>query len=67
MLGPVTFWAICTADSFGGVRLFNAWQFSLAEQLLDDFLCRFPPELVHRRFADLRGLYLLGKAYHAGG
>ncbi len=48
-----------------GVQLFNAWQFAAAERLLDDFLCRFPRELVQRRFADLEGLYRLCRAYRA--
>jgi len=48
-----------------GVQLFNTWQFTAAEQLLDDFLRRFPQELVQRRFADLEGLYRLCRACRA--
>lgn len=47
------------------VRLFNAWQFSAAKQILDEFLCPFPKNKVSQLFPQLDGLRKLCDAYHA--
>ncbi len=47
------------------VRLFNAWQFSAAKQILDEFLRPFPSERVSQLFPQLDGLRKLCDAYQA--
>lgn len=47
------------------VRLFNAWQFSAAEKVIDEFLSVFPPDKVGELFPDLDGLRRLCRAYAA--
>jgi CRISPR-associated protein (TIGR02710 family) len=47
------------------VRLFNAWQFTAAKQLIDEFLQPFPKDRVLELFPDLDGLGKLCVAYQA--
>lgn len=47
------------------VRLFNAWQFAAAKQIIDDFLSQFPQDRVPELFPDLDGLRKLCNAYQA--
>ncbi|MFN3421061.1 MAG: TIGR02710 family CRISPR-associated CARF protein [Armatimonadota bacterium] len=47
------------------VRLFNAWQFSAAKQLLDEFLRPFPTAKVEQLFPQLEGLRRMCDAYQA--
>lgn len=47
------------------VRLFNAWRFSAAQQLIDNFLALFPPDKVTELFPDLDELRRLCHAYDA--
>lgn len=47
------------------VRLFNAWQFAAAKQIIDDFLSQFPQDRAPELFPDLDGLRKLCNAYQA--
>jgi len=47
------------------VRLFNAWQFAAAKQLLDEFLRPFPQNRLAQLFPELDGLRKLCVAYPA--
>ncbi len=47
------------------IRLFNAWQFYAAKQILDEFLRPFPPEKVAQLFSKIDGLRKLCYAYQA--
>lgn len=47
------------------VRLFNAWQFAAAKQIVDEFLRRFPEEQAPQLFPELDGLRKLCAAYQA--
>ncbi len=47
------------------VRLFNAWQFTAAKQLIDQFLQPFPKDKVAQLFPELDGLRKLCAAYQA--
>ncbi|MCS3918743.1 TIGR02710 family CRISPR-associated CARF protein [Fervidibacter sacchari] len=47
------------------VRLFNAWQFTAAKQLVDEFLQPFPKDKVAELFPDLDSLSKLCAAYQA--
>ncbi|GBC99211.1 hypothetical protein HRbin17_01733 [bacterium HR17] len=47
------------------VRLFNAWQFPAARQILEEFLRPFPPDRVAQLFPQLDSLRKLCDAYQA--
>lgn len=47
------------------VRLFNAWQFAAAKQIVDEFLSQFPQDQTPKLFPELDSLRKLCTAYQA--